>query len=217
MSNVACQSLPPTSYTLLLALRDSDASNAPDRRDRLEVEFRAIYTPVVDGWCQRWIPRGDDAVCAATAIMDKVIKELRQYDRKRGHFRSWLKTVVQRAAIDWLRRHPILAAGSFSWVEAVCSPNSEVAFDVELERSPHHRQLELYERAASAVRARVEPQTWVIFDRRMVRNEPYDVVARELCVKPSVLHQSVHRVLKMLQQEVRRLESASGDGPGDRS
>jgi RNA polymerase sigma factor (sigma-70 family) len=209
-----CESIPLTSYTLLMALRDLGANDPRDRRNRLEVEFRIIYTPVVECWCRRFIPRGGEAACAATAIMDKVVRELRQYDRTRGRFQSWLKTVVQRASIDWLRRHPVLATGSLTWVEAVSSPAAEVAFDEELEKSPHHRQLELYERAASVVRARVEPRTWEIFERRMVRDEPYDVVARELGVKPATLHQSVHRVLKLLKKEVQLLASGSDDGSG---
>jgi len=71
MSMIACESIALTSYTLLMALRDLDANDSRDRRARLEVEFRVIYAPVVDGWCQRFIPRGDEAACAATTIMDK--------------------------------------------------------------------------------------------------------------------------------------------------
>jgi hypothetical protein len=41
--------LPSTSETLLLALQGAEAITR-ERRNQLEVEFRAVYGPVVDAW-----------------------------------------------------------------------------------------------------------------------------------------------------------------------
>ena len=87
-----------TRASLLLRVQD------PQDRDSWN-EFVSIYTPKIYLWATRLGLQEADAEDATQVVLIKLVQSLRKfkYDRSRGAFRGWLKTVSQNAVRDLFR------------------------------------------------------------------------------------------------------------------
>src|SRR6516162_4580530 len=92
--------MPSTHISLLCDLREDG------RRDEAWTVFHSRYRGVILGWCLRRGLPPDGAEDLTQDILLKLFQELPRYrhDPARGHFRGWLKAVVNNALSDFWRR-----------------------------------------------------------------------------------------------------------------
>jgi RNA polymerase sigma factor (sigma-70 family) len=200
---VAASDESKTSLTLLGRL----ASLPPDQAAWREFVDR--YGPRIIQWCRAWGLQEADIFDVSQAVLTKLVVQLGrfQYDPA-GSFRNWLRTLVERAALDLLSARARTVGGGTAEIVQVLS-NLEARVDLA-RRLGEEFDLEVLEAATQFVRERVAHKTW----------EAYHLTAREGCPAPDVaarlgmrvgsVYQAKSSVIQMLQDEVRRLEGEVG-------
>jgi len=194
-----------TSLTLFQLLR-KEGSRGPAWQ-----EFDRRYRPQIYGWCRRWGLQDADAEDATQNVLAKLSQMLHefQYDPAR-RFRSWLKTVTNNACNDYADQ---LKAGTGTGDSAVLDllQTQEARNDLarNLEEAFDH---ELLETAMHTVRERVAPQTWEAFRLTALEHLHGAEVAGRLSIPVSAVFVAKHRVKKLLQDEVARLEQEAEAG-----
>jgi RNA polymerase sigma-70 factor (ECF subfamily) len=168
-------------------------------------EFDRRYRPKIYGWCRRWGLQDADAEDATQNVLAKLTQMLHdfQYDPTR-QFRSWLKTVTNNACSDYAER---LRSGTGSGDSAVLRllQMQEARHDLVRDLEATFDR-ELLETAMQAVRQRVAPRTWEAFRLTAVEQLAGADVAKRLAMPPSSVFVAKHRVMKLLQEEIGRLE-----------
>ena len=183
-----------TDGTLLGRLHDPEDQQAWD-------EFHARYAPMIRGWCRHWFPRDvDDMVQEVLSLLVESLRKF-EYDRSKGRFRGYLKTVTHRLMADLkerARRLPMV--GGDGLMEDV-----EVTVDLEARLKAEY-DLELLEKAKDNVRARVEPRTWLAYLATAEEWRKPAEVARELGMKVGAVFQAKHSVKTQLRREIENLQ-----------
>jgi RNA polymerase sigma-70 factor (ECF subfamily) len=202
---------PDTSPSLLRQVADL-------RNDVAWQRFIDLYEPLIRGWCGRWrLPLAEQDEAAATVLL-KLARELPRfrYDAG-GTFRGWLRTVVDHAVQDLLRKRSQTPGARGSGDSAVHEALRQLAADgidtlvQELDQR-HERDRQLLHRGLERVRPRVEPHTWDAFRLTALEGRPGAEVAALLGMKVTAVHMAKSRVCRMLREEVARLERPD-DGP----
>ena len=145
----------------------------------------------------------DDVVQEVPSAVAVSVTQWIQRD-DRGAFRAWLFRIARNTAIDCLtrRKHRPWAEGGdaaargFGEIEATADVSSH--FDLEVRR-------EIFTRASEMVRSKVSDTTWQAFHRTSVLEQPIETVARQLSVSPGSVYIARSRVMKRLQDVVRKL------------
>jgi RNA polymerase sigma-70 factor (ECF subfamily) len=188
-----------TRITLLERVRDNQAVAWED--------FVALYGPKVYGWCRTWKLQEADARDVTQDVLLKLVVKMRAftYDRSRGGFRAWLKTVTQHALSDFLaaRRRPELGTGDSEVAEQLASVAAREDLARHVEAAFEH---ELFEQAAERVRARVAARTWEAFHLTAQQGLAGAEVSARIGMQVAQVFVAKRRVQKMLQEEVRKLE-----------
>jgi RNA polymerase sigma-70 factor (ECF subfamily) len=172
-------------------------------------EFVQRYRPKIYGWCCAWGLQGADADDVAQNVLAKLTETMRafRYDPTRS-FRAWLKRVTRRALLDFV-------AGSGRGAGLGDDQAWDVLHSLEA-RADLARQLaeafdhELLDAAMARVRNRVAPSSWEAFRLTALEGLTGAEAARRLQVPVANVFMAKHRVRKMLQNEVRMLDSAEG-------
>lgn len=189
-----------TSLTLLGRLRDSPADEAAWS------EFVARYGPHVAAWCRQWGLQEADAQDVAQDVLLALVKQMGSFVyRQGGKFRAWLKTVAYRTWCDLLERRgrPGGGSGDSAVLQLLHSVPAREDFLARLDEA-HSR--ELLGLAMTAVRRRVQPQTWEAFRLLTLERLPGARVAELLGMKPGTVFVASCRVEKLLREELGRLE-----------
>lgn len=159
---------------------------------------------VVRRWC-RWqrlnATDTDDVVQNAMMVVLRKVGEFRHSGK--GSLRSWLRAIAWRCRCDALIR-----SNSHQYDEV--RQNYEVAVDeiARLESQYEHlRRVALLQHAMLIVKQRVRPSTWNAFYRTAWLDEPVAVVAAQLDMPEYLIYSAKFRVQKLIQEEVRKLES----------
>jgi len=192
----------PAATRLSLLLRVRDLSDAAAWQDFVE-----CYTPGIFRWCCRFGLQESDAADATQLVLMKLVRELREfeYSPQRGRFRAWLKTVTRNVTLDLVR----------SWKERARGGSSEFQFDPLSQADPAEQllkeveqawQMELLRRASASVELRVKATTWQAWHLTSNENIAAPIVADRLQMPVAEVYVARSRVLKMLKEEVRRLE-----------
>jgi RNA polymerase sigma factor (sigma-70 family) len=194
--------LPPTSLTLLAALR---------RGLRWE-EFVALYGQQVLLWCRhRFSLQEADAEDVRQELLIKVWKYLGSYDPARGRFRNWLFRCTSHALSDLRQRHskengatdqdsldnlPAPEPGPWGSTGDLDEPLDSTLQFLEEEGFA----VEEVQRAVLQVRDRVEPNTWKAFLLSVFLDLKGQEIADRLGMTPMGVYQAVCRVRKLLQR-----------------
>ncbi len=176
--------------------------------------FLEQYRPLIASWCARRGLAGQEAEEVTATVLLKLARAMPtySYDRERGSFRGWLKTVVDNTVKDlrrtWSRRPGDRGSGDsqvhelLHQVEAPDGLDELVdTLDARLERDRRLARL-----AQERVRQRVESHTWEAFWLTAIEGRPGAEVAAELGIKVTAVHMAKCRVAKMLREEAARLE-----------
>ena len=193
----------PTRVTLLHRLRQ-----APDDPSAWD-EFVGRYGARILDWCRRWHLQEADAQDVAQTVLLRLAVKLRsfEYDPSRS-FRAWLRTLAHHAWSDLAARRRPAAAGddSAAWDALYSLP----ARDDLARRLDEVFDLELLESATARVRDRVTGPTWDAFRLTAQEGLPAAEAAARLGLPVASVFKAKSNVLKMLREELDRLEEGVG-------
>lgn len=198
------QSTDSTRQSLLLRVRDLSNQMAWN-------EFVGLYAPRIHAWCLRWELQESDAADVTQEVLCKLVQALREfeYDRSRGAFRAWLKTITGNTVRDLVRdwKKPGRArAGSVD--DAVLqSLESPAAVDGLMRQIEAAHDQEVLRAAESQVRQRVETHTWDAYRLTAVEQRTPADAARQLGMPIAEVYVAKSRVLRMLREEVRKIDA----------
>jgi RNA polymerase sigma-70 factor (ECF subfamily) len=190
-----------THVTLLDRLRRNPAD------ERAWGEFVRHYGAKVLAWCQHWGLQEADAQEVSQEVLLKLAEKMRSfaYDPERS-FRAWLKTLAQHAWSDYVEARDRAGRGT----------GADQVLDV-LDRLPAREDLarrleeqfdhELLEAAFGRVRLRVEPHTWEAFRLTALEGLPGAEAARRTGLPVTHVFVAKHRVERLVQEEVQRLDN----------
>lgn len=167
--------------------------------------FVERYGKMVYVWCRRWNLQEADAEDVTQGVMLQLAKQMRgfRYDPG-GRFRSWLRTVTQRAWVKFLdhRNRPGGGSGDTGVWRLLQSAPAREDFARRMEEEADREILEI---ASVRVKARVMPHTWEAFRLLAVEGlSGKDAAERTgMTVPAAVVARS--KVARMLREEVAKL------------
>lgn len=187
-----------TSFSLLDQLRERPDAGAWQR-------LVDIYTPLIHGWLRRRGLADADVDDLTQEVMTALVRELPhfEHDRRRGAFRSWLRTItVHRLRGFWrARRAHAQATGDSDFLQTLDQledPSSGLSrlWDQEHDRHVVHQLLRAIEPA-------FEPTTWQAFRRVVMDDARAATVAAELGISVNAVLLAKSRILRRLRQEMK--------------
>ncbi|HEY1663005.1 MAG TPA: sigma-70 family RNA polymerase sigma factor [Verrucomicrobiae bacterium] len=156
----------------------------------------------------------EDVVQETILSVAKTIKEF-QYDPKRCSFKSWLRHLTQKRIADCFRKRS----------RETLVENAGTARDGRtpvLERVPDTKaagldavweaewQKELLEAAVAHVKTQVSAEQFQMFDFYVLKKMPVTRAAAALGTNAAQIYLAKHRISKLLNREIRRLEEKMG-------
>ncbi len=190
--------LPETRISLILRLSESADVHAWQ-------EFAELYAPAIYRFAVQKGLQPADAEDVTQEVMFGVARAIERFepDEKRASFRTWLSRIARNLVAESCRRRarlpriPLPENGSP--LEAALASNDEAQFERE------HR-VAIFHVAAKRIRKRVAADAWQAFWRSSVAMESCVSVASELGMTLGSLYVARSRIMKLLREEVRRLE-----------
>jgi RNA polymerase sigma-70 factor (ECF subfamily) len=192
-----------TSVTLMIRVQQAPAD--PEAWG----EFARRYQPMIRTWCVKWGSQPSDADDVAQHVLLKLLTAMQKYRPQADvGFRAWLRTVTKNAWLDLRRaRGPKNEQFAGSLDAVVDSHDALEDLEQQMENAYERELLDL---AMARVEKRVKPNTWEAFRLTYVENMTGAAAAAKLEVQPSHVFVAKHRVLKLLESEVRKLKSERG-------
>lgn len=163
------------------------------------------YGKQIHAWCRRWGLQEADAEDVTQEVLAKLARILSSYDRSKGRFRAWLKTVTRNALNDYLegQRRAVTGSGDSGVRDKIESAQARE----DLVEALHEAfDLELFECARARVQLRVSPQTWEAFQLLEFDGLSGAEVAARTGMKVATVYVTRGRVREMLQEEVQKLD-----------
>ncbi len=198
-----------TSITLLLRVQEIEDSDAWSR-------FVERYAPQVFAWCRRHKLQESDAADVTQEVLTRLVRSMRSftYDSSRGSFRGWLKTVTQNAIRDLIAESRKQGRGAGDTLtarllEQICDDTASAELEARI--TAQYEQ-ELLHEAERRVQLRVQSKTWSAYHMTAVEQKTPGDAASTLNLPVSEIYVAKSRVIKMLREEVARLDS-SGNSP----
>jgi RNA polymerase sigma factor (sigma-70 family) len=190
-----------TSLTLMMRVQQDPAD--PEAWD----EFVNRYQPMIRAWCLKWGAQSSDADDVAQQVLIKLMSAMKTYrSEATASFRGWLKTVTHNAWIDFVRRPATTQAPD--WISSLADSHDALE-DLE-QRMEQAYERELLELAMRRIEKRVKPNTWEAFRLTSIENLSGAEAAERLTTPISSVFVAKHRVLKLLEEEVRKLKGERG-------
>jgi len=178
-----------------------------DREDREAwAEFAQKYAPVIHGWCKRHGSQEADAEDVTQDVLLRLFRLIQSYDRSRGRFTPWLKTVTENAWRDFTRAHArqMQAKGDsehLAWINQV--PDDDLAMEIV-----RRNDMEVAELAEQRVRAMRKERDWEIFRCLTIERMPGAEVAARYGMSLSAIRVVNYRVKKDLKAIIQEIEDA---------
>ena len=148
-----------------------------------------------------------DADDVAQQVLFKLLTAMKTYRRdSTGSFRGWLKTVTRNAWIDFVRRPRICQVPD--WIASIA--DSFDALDDLEHRMEQAFDRELLELAMRRVQPRVKASVWEAFRLTSMENLSGVEASRRMGIPVSTIFVARHRVMKLLEEEVRGLRGERG-------
>jgi RNA polymerase sigma-70 factor (ECF subfamily) len=182
-----------TSPSLLVRLRDRADYDAWQR-------LVALYSPLLFDWLRRYAVPPADADDLVQEVLHAVAQEMPDfvYDRGRGSFRGWLRTILANRLRHYRRSQRFRSRAEFfdHLLEQLADERSSLSDVWDREHDQH-----VLARLLELVREEFEPTTWAAFVAVAVEGDETAAVAERLGVTPNAVRIAKCRVLKRLQQE----------------
>jgi RNA polymerase sigma factor (sigma-70 family) len=190
-----------TSITLMVRVQQDPADA------RAWDEFVHRYQPMIRAWCLRWGSQPSDADDVAQQVLLKLLTAMKKYRKVTGSgFRGWLKTVTHHAWLDFVASRRPFAEQGVGHIDSLADSSDALA-DLEQEME-HAFEREYLELAMHRVEGRVKPTTWEAFRLTSIENMTGVEAAEKLNMQVSNVFVAKHRVMKLLEEEVRTLKGS---------
>jgi RNA polymerase sigma-70 factor (ECF subfamily) len=170
-------------------------------------EFVEIYRPIILRLARQKGMQEADAEDVAQEVLVAVAKavELREHDRKRAKFRTWLNRVAQNAILNALARgKPDRGSGDSALLAVLNQHESHTGPDSDLLRLEYRR--EVFRWAVRQVRKEFHQATWDAFWLTAVEGRAVEVVAEELAKNPGAIYAARSRVIRRIQEKATEYE-----------
>jgi RNA polymerase sigma-70 factor (ECF subfamily) len=185
-----------TASSLLVRLRDRADHDAWTR-------LNALYSHLLHDWCRRYGVPPQDADDLVQEVLQTLVREMPtfEYDRARGSFRGWLRTILVNRLRHHQRSERFKAVGDFdSLVGQLADDRSVLSEQWDREHDQH-----VVARLLEVVQGDFDPKTWEAFLAVTLGEEDVAVVACRLGLSPNAVHLAKYRVLHRLQREANLL------------
>jgi RNA polymerase sigma-70 factor, ECF subfamily len=179
-----------TASSLLLRLRQPGEQRAWTR-------FIDLYTPFLYYWAGRMGFDGQDRADLAQDVFVILVQKLATFDRRKGSFRTWLRTVAVHRWRDVLRKRAAVPpnAGGAALADAAVPDGAEAVWEAE------YRQ-HLFARAIQLMQSDFEEKTWKACSALVVEGKSGAETAAELGMTIDAVFAAKSRVLRRLRQEL---------------
>jgi RNA polymerase sigma factor (sigma-70 family) len=197
----------PTRRSLLSRLKDW--SDNESWQDFFDTYWKLIYSVAVKAGLSD--AEAQDVVQETLVSVAKKMPDFK-YDPAAGSFKGWLLQLTRWRILNQLKKRrpefgrdatPIASASRTATIERVADPAS-LAIDQQWEEE---WQKNLLERALRRVKAQVDATHFQIFDCYVLKEWPVRDVARQFGVNPGQVYVIKHRLSKLLETEMQKLES----------
>lgn len=175
-------------------------------------EFVEHYTPKILAWCRRWGAQDVDADDITQVVLLKLTQKMGDfnYDPTRS-FRGWLKTITHHAWHDFQKNQHRLGRGSGDTLFMQLLENVEARDDL-IKQIDEECTRQMLQEAMLRVRLRVAPTTWESFRLTAIEGLSGAEVSQRTGVTAPMVFVHKFRVQKLLEEEMKRIDKASGDG-----
>lgn len=173
------------------------------------------YGPRIYAWCVHWKMQKADAEDVTQTVLLKLARNIANFSYDPGKsFRAWLKTVTRNAWFDLQdsRKAGTQGAGDSQAFQVLASVEARDDLATRLEQEFDQ---EMLDEAAQRVRLRVAPEKWEVFRLLAIEGLSGEEVAKRVNMKVATVYVVRSKVQKLLQEEVRCLESAHTSGSGE--
>jgi RNA polymerase sigma-70 factor (ECF subfamily) len=183
-----------TRASLLIRVRDPRDSDAWE-------EFHKLYAPLLYAYARARGLNHNDADEIRSVCYEAIVRQMPsfEYEKDRGGFKAWLRTLVQRRVVDWVRKRRENQAGSG---ELVAVEDSADGPDDAWERSWRQRHLAY---CVEKVRTAVSEQTYSAF-RLLLDDTPVPQICDQLGMNPNQVYKAKARVLELVKTEMQLLD-----------
>ena len=169
-------------------------------------DFLFLYEPLLLYWMRKkGVPDSDiDDVLAES--WSSIHKGIGNFDRGsgKGTFRGWLRTIVERRAIDYFRKQKReileVSGGAEEIINQAIAPEQKSADAIDDEEAALN---EVRARAMELVKGKTKQQTWDMFWMSTVENVPTADIAAEFGVSSANVRVAKQRVTKRLKEAMR--------------
>jgi RNA polymerase sigma-70 factor (ECF subfamily) len=194
----------PTRQSLLRRLKDWDDDHG--WQDFFDTYWELIYNVARKSGLS---PAEAEEVVQETIIC--VAKDIQKFkrDRQRGSFKGWLRNLTRWRIADQLRKRTAAAAGLNPGGDPARSPVGS-ANEPEDENAvadwDREWQGNLLKAAMDRVKGRVNEEQYQLFDFCVIKEWPVTRITTMLGVSPARVYLARHRISRLIEKEVRRLE-----------
>jgi len=197
----------PTRQSLLSRLKDWD--DKASWRDFFNTYWKLIYSVGLKAGLTE--EEAQDLVQDTMLSVAKQMPSFR-YDPKLGSFKAWLLLITQRRLTDYWRNRPpwvgekrplrdeTSRTSTTNQIPAASEFHMETVWDEEWQKN-------LVGAAMENVKRKITPRQYQIFDLYVIKEWPVRDVTRTLHVSAAQVYLAKLRVSRMVQAEIRRLES----------
>jgi RNA polymerase sigma-70 factor (ECF subfamily) len=185
-----------TRTSLLIRIRDP-------RDTQAWAEFHELYAPLLYAFARARGLKHADAEDVRSSCYEAIVRQIKdfEYDKDRGGFKAWLRTLVQRRVVDLLRKHREETAESQDLAAAADrQPEPEELWEQHW-REQHLRY------CLERVRAQVSESTFAAF--RMLTQDDCSVpdVCDRLSMNANQVYKAKSRVLELVRAEMAAIYS----------
>lgn len=158
---------------------------------------------VILSWCRRRNFSQVDADDVVQESMLVVLVRIHEFRRLgSGSLRAWLRAIAWRCRCDEVSK----SKGHLRLLE-LQARYRQATSDIELLEQQFDRlhEIDCLERCLAAVRERVQPATWLAFQKHALEKKSGPAASKELGVSLESIYAAKHRVLRLLGLEWKRL------------
>jgi RNA polymerase sigma factor (sigma-70 family) len=191
---------PETRHTLIARLRDTEDQVAWG-------EFVLIYEPLIMRFALRHGLQHADAVDICQRVLWSVARAADDWNvgRDQGSFRGWLAKVTRNAVINLLQRETKHWGNGDSRAMDLLGQIPE-GMDDTVEAWGREHQTQVLKLAAAQVKERFQSDSWELFWRTTVGNEPIESVAATLNKSIGAAYAIRSRILLAIRDAAKSLQ-----------
>ncbi|MBM4071771.1 MAG: sigma-70 family RNA polymerase sigma factor [Planctomycetes bacterium] len=192
-------------------MSETSASLLEDLRERSDPRswrrLMDVYWPLVYGWLRQRGLQHDDAEDLGQDVLHVLMRELPRfrYDRNRGTFRGWLRTITANRLRNFRRKHrarPVSLAET-DWTR-IASDLEDPASQLSQQWDQEHDRF-VARRLLAAIEGEFEPTTWQAFRRVAYDGDKPAAVAGDLGISVNAVFIAKSRVMRRLRDKMREL------------